>query len=51
MHKIITWGCFGFDREQEMLFISVCEAPIFIKSGKKINADDAFFAADAAIAA
>ena len=24
-----------------MLFISVCEAPIFIKSGKKINADNA----------
>ena len=24
-----------------MLFISVCEAPIFIKSGKKTNADNA----------
>ena len=36
---ILIWGCFGFDREYEMLFISVCVAQIYIKSWKKINAD------------
>ena len=44
-------GVSRFDRELEMLSISVCVAPTHIKSGKKINANNNFVAADAAIAA
>ena len=43
-------GVFGFDREQEMLSISVCVASTYIKSEKKINADNSV-ATDVAIAA
>ena len=46
------WGCFGFDRELETLSISVCVAPIYIKSGKKIDANsDVIGATDVALAA
>ena len=44
-------GVSGFDREQEMLFISVCVASVYIKNEKKINADNYSVATDVAVAA
>ena len=44
-------GVSGFDRKQEMLFISVCVASTYIKNEKKINADNNSVATDVAIAA
>ena len=45
-------GVSGFDRKQEIIFISVCVAPTYIKIGKKINANsDNIGATDVALAA
>lgn len=46
-----TWGCFGFDRKQELLFISECVGSIHNKIEKKIIADNYSVATDVAIAA
>lgn len=50
-HKNKYGGVFGFDRKQEMLFISACVASTYIKSEKKINADNYSVATDVAVAA
>lgn len=45
-------GVSGFDRKHEKLFASVRVAPIYIKSGKKIDANsDNIGATDVALAA
>lgn len=44
-------GVQGFDRKVKIWIISACVELVYIKTSKKINAENNFVAADAAIAA